>query len=226
MPISLARALGSGQFPRLTVLSAYLYDEDHAVAFREGLIASAAAGTSSRIRKLRLGVEDGGVGLLDQLMPIFAAGGLPSLVDLEVYQVDMPENFPESWTALGGKIKIERLRFDMYESDETFAERYLEALTNLSFCPSLRVVKPVDSFDDDRVQAALETRRQRREARAAASLQERTEALEARVGELEAQVKTQDAKLQEQGTKLQEQDAKLAALTTLVEQLQVRSYRR
>lgn len=157
--------------------------------------------------------------VLDQLTPVFAAGGLPCLVDLNVYDSKTPEDFPESRTALGGKIKIERLYCYVSDPDEAFTERYLGALANPAFCPSLWMVRRAGCFDDDSVQAALETRRQRREARAAASLQKRTEALEARVGELEAQVKTQ-------GTKLQEQDAKLAALTTLVEQLTERVYRR
>lgn len=138
--------------------------------FVEALLVEAARGFPSRLEDFglehRLSIDS-----VDELTRLFKVDALPRLTRLSVSAYgDAPSNltFMDDWRALGSQIKLSHLNLSSMISPQQVT-LLLDALADPDFCPFLR------SFDTGRpnilrsdAQAALETRRRKHEARAAA----------------------------------------------------------
>ena len=135
--------------------------------FTDALLALAHHGTLSQLEEIVVGNDRLRIDRLDKLTPVFAAGGLPRLVHLEVTGNQMGSqeaNFPEAWAALGPKVRLEGLTLVPVMPLDLFV-RILKAIEGeMDFCPSLR--RMFAAGDNNYVKSlkdALETRQVRRE---------------------------------------------------------------
>jgi hypothetical protein len=111
--------------------------------------------------------------VLKAFSPVFAAGALPCLLRLEVtgrWGTNSALAFIKQWTALGPKIKLE-CPFLRHTPSEAQRGQLLKAVTDPAFCPLLRHAD-IYGIRQDKVRAALEERRLKREAQAAAAGQQ------------------------------------------------------
>lgn len=98
-------------------------------------------------------------------------GGLPRLrhrqIEGRVSGFPPDTDFPESWAALGDRIRVEDLNFTFNFSDDWFA-RVVKAIVGLAFCPQLRRMYVYGYADEDvSLRDALLARRARMEVIAA-----------------------------------------------------------
>jgi hypothetical protein len=132
---------------------------------------------------------------------------------------DTTSNALKQWTALGSSIELERLSLNYLEMPQSQPPQLLDAFADPTFCPFLRTCY-AGYREGEKVRAALETRRQKREAQAAAAAAAavaepqttaaRTPARTKKEEEMQARIATMEAQVQQQ-------DARLQALTALVE---------
>jgi hypothetical protein len=209
----LLQRLGYGTFPRLTALELCFGEIDMRTARQLGLalLALVGTGTPSRLERLTLHADGISIAWLDDLTAVFEAGGMPDLVTLMVFGEGKAEvsHFLRAWTALGPKIRLERLDLGLPMLQHQ-QPHFFDALADPAFCPFLRTVTDVhEDMNHHDVLASLETRRRKRDALAAAAaafqlteaktqvvkataereveeLRARLAALEARVAALEA----------------------------------------
>lgn len=210
---SFVQGLGNGQFPSLTKLE--FKDMGDMRMDRVGKLVDAFvnlmdAGTPCPLKELYIsGSNRNLVFHMDVFTPLFEKDALPSLTSLEFSwegRATAGAGFPAAWTALGPKVKLQRLAIDI-RMDENVATRFLKALANPAFCPSVSVFRVFPrelngrAVDRKRAKKALDTRWWKREGRSEAP----PRTTESRVQELQMRVKELEAKEQRRWQRKEEQ---------------------
>ncbi len=166
-------AFAGNVFPSLRELN--LRGDQAARGVARALLALANKHTPCRLTDL---CPDGALdwaAFIQDLTQVFDAGGLDCLVylglDIDREGEEGVAALFEPWKALGPKIKLEWLYLDAKISDSLQA-KLLEYLADPAFCPYLRrfsTSRSSPTIKREDVDAALEARRQKREALAAAA---------------------------------------------------------
>lgn len=157
------QALGENALPclqKLTLEGDWL-EEGILRDFSEALVRLVERGTPSPMKTLILDPSmDSECQRLDALTSAFAAGGLPWLTHLHA-PIDWRPGYTEDaflqeWTALGPRIRLEAVRFHLF--DNATRRRLLEEAANPAFLPFLSSLSGCCNAFDVRAKATLDRR--------------------------------------------------------------------